>query len=520
MCLCCCRCPDGGPRASRMPAEDDYGPTTTTTSSSRRQQLLLHHANANSPSPVPSATTSAPPNLVVSVNGAATASSSANATASTASNCLNVTITSAVTCPAGCTITPDRLQVCPKSYDSIIIIMWCNCDLLFRQTLRNVYQNVAASPRAAIACTHAMRPHLRRNGWKGFRTVFKRRKKPKIARSDSMSAIPRTDFQPTVIRRWLRTGIWSLRGFKRRATVLPTGTVTRNPTTATRTSAALIATGHWQPIAITGPPMNGHPVLIGPWSGTTSPSDSRMIATAMSSITLNPVTLHTKIKILVEIVRVSRMRNGIRRMEDITIRIDSKCQHRTTNKRGSIVRGTGIRRFHARNVLPRKMVRTDHSLRRSGSLSIRCHTYHHLPQHRQAIASYHHHRYHPQTLQVPTVTLRIHSQVRRQQPQPNALYLLRLYLHHRQRNSVRNQTGSRRINDIPTGIQFHRTRTNIKVVLLTIVTVSTTCPSPDTRIAISVIHLRIGMHRRHNTTSNPTGMGQMRGIYLLPLIRL
>lgn len=42
--ICCSRCPDGGPRATRMPAEDDY---------SQRRQLILQHTNNGTSSPLP-----------------------------------------------------------------------------------------------------------------------------------------------------------------------------------------------------------------------------------------------------------------------------------------------------------------------------------------------------------------------------------------------------------------------------------------------------------------------------------
>lgn len=92
---CCAgRCPDDGPRAARMPAEDEYGPTSTNTS---RRQLLLHHVPA-AVSPVPS--------LPAAPQGPA--SSGAEPSPPSAGNTPPV----AVTCPAGCAITPvERLQV-------------------------------------------------------------------------------------------------------------------------------------------------------------------------------------------------------------------------------------------------------------------------------------------------------------------------------------------------------------------------------------------------------------------------
>lgn len=77
-----------------MPAEDEYGPTSTSTS---RRQLLLHHVPA-AVSPVPSLP---PASQGPTSSGAAPSPSTAGTTPPVA-----------VTCPAGCPITPvERLQV-------------------------------------------------------------------------------------------------------------------------------------------------------------------------------------------------------------------------------------------------------------------------------------------------------------------------------------------------------------------------------------------------------------------------
>ncbi|GLV46758.1 hypothetical protein CBL_13531 [Carabus blaptoides fortunei] len=88
-------CPDGGPRASRMPAEDDYGPSST------RRQLLLHHAAASSGgvvAPVPSS------------QGGGQVPQPAATPATQSANTAADRYHTPAACPAGCSAAPDRLQ--------------------------------------------------------------------------------------------------------------------------------------------------------------------------------------------------------------------------------------------------------------------------------------------------------------------------------------------------------------------------------------------------------------------------